>query len=136
MDEEVVPTSICQLVNNFDHTIYLHLQNSTIRSLILNRTIDGGGVFLHKYLKLLRVLHVDLVEGHLLPLRKVGQLIHLKYLCLSKTSKATRLSQLIDGLVNLQTLDSGDNYIGLPHTIWKLKQMRHLICFRGQIISR
>ena len=69
------------------------------------------------------------MEGHPLPSRKVGQLIHLKYLCLSETSRATRLPQLIDGLVNLQTLDSGDNYIGLPHTIWKLKQMRHLICF-------
>ena len=91
MDEDMVPTSICRLVNNFDQTIYLHLQNSTIRSLILNRTIDGGGVFLHKYPKLLRVLHVDLVEGHPLPPRKVGQLIHLKYLCLSRTSRATRL---------------------------------------------
>ena len=67
---------------------------------------------------------------------KIGELIHLKYLCLRGIKWGIRLPPSIGGLVNLQTLDSGYNYIRIPHTIWKLQQMRHLTCYEGKIPSR
>ncbi|XP_034708557.1 disease resistance protein RPP13-like [Vitis riparia] len=144
IDVDVLPTSNRRLIGNINQTNSPHLQNSNLRSLILNGSpIDeGGGVFLHKYPKLLRVLHVDLVQDRgiydvdLKLSGKIGELIHLKYLCLGGIKTEIRLPPSIGGLVNLQTLDSGDNYIRIPHTIWKLKQMRHLNCWRGTISSR
>ncbi|KAJ9678203.1 hypothetical protein PVL29_022942 [Vitis rotundifolia] len=141
IDVDVLPTSVRRLISNINQTISLHLQNSNLRSLILNRPLtDEEGVFLHKYPKLLRVLHVDLVQNATLyDLKlpgKIGELIHLKYLCLRGIEWSTELPPSIGGLVNLQTLDSGYNYIIIPHTIWKLKQMRHLHCWRGTISSR
>ena len=77
------------------------------------------------------------VYGGLKLSRKIGKLIHLKYLCLSRFySDIIRLPPSIEGLVNLQNLDSGDQYILIPHTIWKLQQMRHLTCRNGWISSR
>ena len=67
---------------------------------------------------------------------KIGELIHLKYLCLRGIKWGIRLPPSIGGLVNLQTLDLGYNYIRIPHTIWKLQQMRHLTCYEGKISSR
>ena len=71
-----------------------------------------------------------------IPSGKTGELIHLKYVCLSLGTRIGRLPPSISRLVNLQTLDSRDNYIQIPHTIWKLQQMRHLNCFNDEISSR
>ncbi|RVW81266.1 Disease resistance protein RPP13 [Vitis vinifera] len=134
IDVDVPPTSVRRLIGNIDQTNSPHLKNSNIRSLILNRSIDGGDeVCLHKCPKLLRVLHVDSL--YKLP-GKIGELIHLKYLCLSGIKWGIFLPPSIGGLVNLQTLDSGAEFICIPHTIWKLKQMRHLNCWGGRISSR
>ncbi|KAJ9681495.1 hypothetical protein PVL29_020390 [Vitis rotundifolia] len=141
IDVDVLPTSVRRLIGNINQINSPHLQNSNLRSLILNRSIDEGDeVCIHKCPKLLRVLHVDLVQDRgfygLKLSGKTGELVHLKYLCLSGIKGLIRLPPSIGGLVNLQTLDSGDNHIRIPHTIWKLQQMRHLNCFRGYISSR
>ncbi|RVW67827.1 putative disease resistance protein [Vitis vinifera] len=47
-----------------------------------------------------------------------------------------RLPPSIGRFVNLQTLDLGYNVIQIPHTIWKLQQMRHLNCYNCRISSR
>ena len=61
IDVDVLPTSVRRLISNINQTNSPHLQNSNLRSLILTRSIDEGDeVCLHKYPKLLRVLHVDL----------------------------------------------------------------------------
>ena len=142
-DGNMLPTSVRRLVSNIHHQIISspHLQNSNLRSLILNRApIDESWAFLQKYPKLLRVLHVDIMQSAIYGLRlsrKIGQLVHLKYLCLSGShSKIIRLPPSIEGLINLQTLDSSDEIISIPHTIWKLRQMRHLTCRNGWISSR
>ncbi|XP_034709725.1 putative disease resistance RPP13-like protein 3 [Vitis riparia] len=136
IDADVLPTSVRRLIN-INQTISPHLQNSNLRSLILNKFIDEGDeVCLHKYPKLLRVLHQDRGMYGLELSGKIGELIHLKYLCLGGIHQRRRLPPSIGGLVNLQTLDSGDDYIRIPHTIWKLKQMRHLNCWGGRISSR
>ncbi|KAL6323495.1 hypothetical protein AAG906_039069 [Vitis piasezkii] len=85
IDVEVLPTSVRRLISsNISQTNSPHLQNSNLPSLILNRSIDEGDeVCLHKYPKLLRVLHMDSVQdGEIyftIPLGKIGELIHLKY---------------------------------------------------------
>ena len=142
-DGNMLPTSVRRLVSNIHHQIISspHLQNSNLRSLILNRApIDESWAFLQKYPKLLRVLHVDIMQSAIYGLRlsrKIGQLVHLKYLCLSGShSEIIRLPPSIEGLINLQTLDSSDEIISIPHTIWKLRQMRHLTCRNGWISSR
>ena len=133
---DVPPTSVRRIC--IHQNISPHLQNSNLRSVILNRSPidDGGCVFLHKYPKLLRVLHQDRGIYGLKLSGKIGELIHLKYLCLRGIKWGIRLPPSIGGLVNLQTLDSGDDYIRIPHTIWKLKQMRHLNCYNCRISSR
>ncbi|KAL6322642.1 hypothetical protein AAG906_015328 [Vitis piasezkii] len=137
IDVDVLPTSVRRLIGNINQTNSPHLKNSNIRSLILNRSIDEGDeVCLHKFPKLLRVLHQDRGMYGLKLSGKIGELIHLKYLCLSGIEGTIRLPPSIGGLVNLQTLDSGNHIISIPHTIWKLKQMRHLNCRNGWISSR
>ena len=110
-DGNMLPTSVRRLISNIHHQIISpsHLQNSNLRSLILNRPpIDESSAFLQKYPKSLRVLHVDVMQNRGLKLsRKIGQLIHLKYLCLSGFYWI-RLPPSIEGLINLQTLDSSD----------------------------
>ena len=69
--------------------------------------------------------------------RKMRELIQLKYLCLSGfCGMIIRLPPSIEGLVNLQTLDSGNRFISIPHTICKLQQMRHLTCQYGRILRQ
>ena len=141
IDVEVLPTSVRRLISNINQTNSPHLQNSNLRSLILTRSIDEGDeVCLHKYPKLLRVLHMDSVQdGEIyftIPLGKTGELIHLKYVCLSLGMQIGRLPPSIGRFVNLQTLDLGYNVIQIPHTIWKLQQMRHLNCYNCRISSR
>ena len=104
-----LPTSVRRLINNIHHQIISspYLQNSNLRSLILNRLPIG--LFLHKYPKLLRVLHVDIMQSGVYGLklsRKIGELIHLKYICLSGFRSTIRLPPSIEGIVNLKTLDS------------------------------
>ncbi|KAL6323086.1 hypothetical protein AAG906_027341 [Vitis piasezkii] len=130
IDVDELPTRVRRLITNINQTISPHLQNSNLRSL---------GI-LYKYPKLLRILHMDWVQCTVMSGRKVsrhiGRLIYLKYLCLRGTEWKIRLPPSIGRLVNLETLDSGNNFIFIPHTIWKLKQMRHLNCWRGTISSR
>ena len=133
IDVDMLPTSVRRLIDNINQTNSPHL--------ILNKSIDEGDeVCLHKCSKLLRVLLVDLVQNRsifvTIPSGKTGELIHLKYVCLSLGTRIGRLPPSISRLVNLQTLDSRDNYIQIPHTIWKLQQMRHLNCFNDEISSR
>ena len=66
----------------------------------------------------------------------IGELIHLKYLCLRGIEGSAELPPSIGGLINLQTLDSGCSNICIPHIIWKLQQLRHLNCLNSEISSR
>ncbi|XP_034680647.1 putative disease resistance protein At1g50180 [Vitis riparia] len=141
IDVDELPTRVRRLISNINQTISPHLQNSNLRSLIFNRSLDERGrVFLYKYPKLLRILHMDWVQCTVMSgckvSRHIGRLIYLKYLCLRGMEWEIRLPPSIGRLVNLETLDSGNNFIFIPHTIWKLKQMRHLNCWRGRISSR
>ena len=60
--------------------------------------------------------------------RDVGQLIHLKFLCIKGFISHVKLPSSIGRLVNLQSLDLGANVFNIPHSIWKLKKLRHLEC--------
>ena len=125
-----LPASVRRLILNTHHQITSssHLQNSNLLSLILNilLTSKGGKVVrFQKCHKLLRVLHVNAMQRGYFPLeisRKMRELIHLKYLCLSGFGPMMiiRLPPSIEGLVNLQTLDSTNQHIYIPHTICKL----------------
>ncbi|KAL6323453.1 hypothetical protein AAG906_039023 [Vitis piasezkii] len=120
-----MPEDICSsTIGNINRTNSSHLKNSNIRSLILNRSIDKGDeVCLHKCSKLL-----ESCRGLDNSSTEIRMLKHC--------TRIGRLPPSIKRLVNLPTLDSRDNYIQIPHTIWKLHQMRHLNCFNGEISSR
>ncbi|RVW91284.1 putative disease resistance RPP13-like protein 2 [Vitis vinifera] len=65
----------------------------------------------------------------------IGELIHLKYLCLRET-RIKRLPSSIGRLSNLQTLDFRNTLIEIiPSTIWKLHHLRHLYG-RGVVSSQ
>ena len=140
-----LPTSVRRLIINTHHQITFspHLQNSNLRSLILHILLTSKAckvVLFQKCPKLLRVLHVNVMQRDYFPLelsRKMREFIHLKYLYFSGFSPTViRLPPSIEGLVNLQTLDFGNQIIYIPHTICKLQQMRHLTCRDGWISSR
>ena len=68
--------------------------------------------------------------------RDIGQIIHLKFLCIKGYGSHVKLPSSIDRLVNLQSLDLGTNDCNIPHSIWKLKKLRHLECPFGKVSSQ
>ncbi|XP_074332109.1 putative disease resistance protein At1g50180 [Apium graveolens] len=106
-----------------------------LRSLLFFRNYNGsrrewpGKILCLKKFKLLRVLMLtdfDFRNGTLLPLKRVGKLVYLKYLSFLNCS-LEELPSSIGKLKNLQTLDlrvRGD--INIPNVLWKLKQLKHL----------
>ncbi|RVW75226.1 putative disease resistance protein [Vitis vinifera] len=83
--------------------------------------------------KLLTVLDLESMDIYTLP-EGIGELIHLKYLCLRRT-RIERLPSSIGHLINLQTLDFRGTLIEIiPSTIWKLHHLRHL--YGHGVVSR
>ncbi|KAJ9680344.1 hypothetical protein PVL29_019612 [Vitis rotundifolia] len=80
---------------------------------------------LHRRVKLLTVLDLERMPISSVP-EGIGELIHLKYLCLRGT-RIKSLPSSIGHLTNLQTLDFGSTLIEIiPSTIWKLHHLRYL----------
>ncbi|XP_059599005.1 probable disease resistance RPP8-like protein 4 [Vitis vinifera] len=80
---------------------------------------------LHRRVKLLTVLDLEGMTINTIP-EGIGELIHLKYLCLKRT-RIKRLPSSIGRLTNLQTLDFRSTSIEIiPSTIWKLHHLRYL----------
>ncbi|XP_059599001.1 disease susceptibility protein LOV1 [Vitis vinifera] len=89
---------------------------------------------LHRRVKLLTVLDLERMPINTIP-EGIGELIHLKYLCLRET-RIKRLPSSIGRLSNLQTLDFRNTLIEIiPSTIWKLHHLRHLYG-RGVVSSQ
>ncbi|RVW91316.1 putative disease resistance RPP8-like protein 4 [Vitis vinifera] len=89
---------------------------------------------LHRRVKLLTVLDLERMPINTIP-EGIGELIHLKYLCLRRT-RIKRLPSSIGRLTNLQTLDFQSTFIEIiPSTIWKLHHLRHLYG-RGVVSSQ
>ncbi|KAL6323333.1 hypothetical protein AAG906_029340 [Vitis piasezkii] len=89
---------------------------------------------LHRRVKLLTVLDLEGMTINTIP-EGIGELIHLKYLCLRRT-RIKRLPSSIGRLTNLQTLDFRSTLIEIiPSTIWKLHHLRHLYG-RGVVSSQ
>ena len=58
--------------------------------------------------------------------KEIGEFIHLKYFRFLGPEK-TRFPWSIGRLINLETLDLRENFfLGIPFSIWKLHQLRHL----------
>ena len=143
--DSTFPISIRRLVihqNLINHDISqcLHNSSSRLRSLV---SFSGSTIgkksyeSLQEHIKLLTVLNLseEEVGGHVLP-RDIGQLIHLKFLCIKGFRSHAKLPSSIGRLVNLQSLDLGTNDCNIPHSIWKLKKLRHLECPFGKVSSQ
>ncbi|OVA18803.1 Disease resistance protein [Macleaya cordata] len=80
--------------------------------------------------KLLRVLDLVQVEDiHTLP-NEIGELIHLKYLCLQVNGRNQKLPISFSKLVKLQTLNlKWCSFKYMPSQIWNLHQLRYLHLF-------
>ena len=87
---------------------------------------------LRAHIKLLTIL--DLGKTNLLS-SEIGEFIHLKFLCINGHGRVMLLSSICR-LVNLQSLDLGSNFGSIPYSIWKLQQLRHLICGNFKISSQ
>ncbi|KAJ9678204.1 hypothetical protein PVL29_022943 [Vitis rotundifolia] len=85
--------------------------------------------------KLLTVLDLGSTNDNFIVPEEIGELVHLKFLHI-RASKRVTLPSSIDRLVNLQSFDLGYNDSYVPHTIWKLQQLRHLNCSCGEISSQ
>ncbi|GMN52070.1 hypothetical protein TIFTF001_021216 [Ficus carica] len=105
--------------------------DSRIRSVFLfdtNEVTNSFIVGLFENFKLLKVLDFSYAPLYSLP-NEVGNLFHLKYLCLRST-KVKVLPKSIGKLRNLQTLDLTDTLVRkLPIEIKKLKNLRHLSAY-------
>ncbi|KAJ9681490.1 hypothetical protein PVL29_020385 [Vitis rotundifolia] len=131
------PISVRRLIihqNLMKKNISQCLHNSQIRSLVsFSETIGKKSWrYLQEHIKLLTVL--DLGDTSMLP-REIGELIHLKFLCIKGYGRVT-LPSSICRLVNLQSLDLGGHHGSIPYSIWKLQQLRHLNCRGGKISSQ
>ncbi|KAJ9681489.1 hypothetical protein PVL29_020384 [Vitis rotundifolia] len=130
------PISVRRLVihQNLMKNISQCLHNSQLRSLVSFSETTGkkSWRYLQEHIKLLTVL--DLGETKMLP-REIGELIHLKFLCIKGYGRVT-LPLSICRLVNLQSLDLGSHYGTIPYSIWKLQQLRHLNCRNCKISSQ
>ena len=136
--------SICRLVipqNLINHDVSqcLHNSSSRIRSLVSfsgSTTGKKSWGSLQEHIKLLTVLNLEEgVGGHVVP-RDIGQLIHLKFLCIKGFRSHVTLPSSIGRLVNLQSLNLGGNDCNIPHSIWKLKKLRHLECPFSKVSSQ
>ena len=128
------PISVRRLVihqNLMKKNISKCLHNSQLRSLVSFSETTGkkSWRYLQEHIKLLTVL--ELGKTNMLP-RDIGEFIHLKFLCINGYGRVT-LPSSICRLVNLQSLYLGDHYGNIPYSIWKLQQLRHLICWNCKI---
>ncbi|WKA05988.1 hypothetical protein VitviT2T_023917 [Vitis vinifera] len=128
------PISVRRLVihqNLMKKNISQCLHNSQLRSLVSFSETKGkkSWRYLQEHIKLLTVL--ELGNTNMLP-RDIGEFIHLKCLCINGYGRVT-LPSSICRLVNLQSLDLGDQYGSIPYSIWKLQQLRHLNCWNCKI---
>ena len=130
---------IHQNLINHDISQCLHNSSSQLRTLVSFSGTIGKKSWgsLQEHIKLLTVLNLseEEVGGHVLP-RDIGQLIHLKFLCIKGFRSHVKLPSSIGGLVNLQSLDLGVNNCKIPHSIWKLKKLRHLESWNCKISSQ
>ena len=135
------PTSIRRLTIHQNHNISQNLRTSRLRSLICFSTYIEQKTFTSLLeLKLLTVLDLprpNEEDHHFTTLPEViGDLCHLKYLCLQGWKIRSTLPLSIGRLVNLQTLDLQHSEIkSIPSTIWKLHQVRHLYGSPNTIVS-
>ena len=130
--------SIRQNLINHDISHCLHNSSSRLKTLVsfggnMGKKIWG---YLEEHIKLLTVLNLlkERFGGHMLP-QDIKKLIHLKFLCI-EGFRRVKLPSSIGRLVNLQTIDLGDNYCNIPHSIWKLKKLRHLECWNCKVSSQ
>ncbi|KAJ9681492.1 hypothetical protein PVL29_020387 [Vitis rotundifolia] len=134
------PTSVRRLsihqhlINN---NISQHLHNSRLRSLIFftEPFERKSWKSLQEHIKLLTVLDLGSTNDDYIVPEEIGELVHLKFLHI-RGGKRVTLPSSIDRLVNLQSFDLGGNDCYIPHTIWKLQQLRHLNCPCGEISSQ
>ncbi|OMO52865.1 Leucine-rich repeat, typical subtype [Corchorus capsularis] len=99
-----------------------------LRSVLFVRgSFEDKSSFLHRDVKLLRVLDLQGVRFRVIPNTVFNQ-YHLRYLSLRDT-KVEMIPNSIGGLRNLEVLDlRGTDITNLPSTIWKLELLRHLMC--------
>ena len=133
------PTSIRQLTIHQYQNISQHLRTSRLRSLICFTTClqqkTLTSLLVVKLLIVLDLPRLNEVDHITTLLEEIGDLIHLKYLCLQGW-KIKRLPLSIGRLVNLQTLNIQHSEIkSIPCTIWKLQQLRHLYGGSNMIVS-
>ncbi|XP_034585149.1 disease resistance protein Pik-2 isoform X2 [Setaria viridis] len=114
-----------------------HMDMAQVRSLVAyDCHLESWVSLLHPSYKLLRVL--DLEECSvpwecLLNLKPLGNLLHLRYLGLRRTSGIHELPEEIGKLKFLQTLDlKGSAYMVLPSCVC---QLTRLVCLRGGSLS-
>ncbi|KAL6323355.1 hypothetical protein AAG906_029362 [Vitis piasezkii] len=122
------PVSVRRLtIHQGKKTNSKHLHSSRLRSFICFSECFQENILrsLYRGVKLLTVLDLESMDIYTLP-EGIGELIHLKYLCLRRT-RIERLPSSIGHLINLQTLDFRNTLIEIiPPTIWKLHHLRHL----------
>ncbi|RVX10009.1 putative disease resistance RPP13-like protein 3 [Vitis vinifera] len=119
------------------NNISQHLHNSLLRSVIFftDPIERKDWRSIREHVKLLSVLDLGRIqENYILP-KEIGELIHLKFLCIKGVDRVT-LPSSIKRLVNLQNLNLGYNDSYIPCTIWKLQELRHLNCRYGEISSQ
>ena len=135
------PTSIRRLsIHRHDliqGNISQHLRNSHLRSLIFfTETLERKSWrFLQEHVKLITVLDLGSTDKEFIIPEVIGELVHLKFLRISGGHERVILPFSIDRLVNLQSLDIGSKKAYIPHTIWKLQELRYLNCCYGEISS-
>ena len=123
--------------NPINNDISQCLHNSKLRSLISfsgSMWVRHWG-YLQQHIKLLTVLSLEDRYGDYILPREIGELIHLKLLCI-KGNVISELPSSIGRLVNLQSFDLGWNSCNIPCSIWKLKKLRHLHCWGCKVSSQ
>ncbi|WKA05985.1 hypothetical protein VitviT2T_023914 [Vitis vinifera] len=119
------------------NNISQHLHNS-LRSLIFftDPIERKDWRSIQKHVKLLGVLDLGRIEEDYILPKEIGELIHLKFLCIKGYFNRVTLPSSIKRLVNLQNLNLGYNDSYIPCTIWKLQELRHLNCCYGEMSSQ
>ncbi|KAJ9699208.1 hypothetical protein PVL29_008019 [Vitis rotundifolia] len=124
---------------NIDFTLPISVRRLVIHQNLINKNISQclhnsqlRYLVLCTHIKLLTVLDLGKTSDNYMLPREIGELIHLKFLCIKGYSRLT-LPSSICRLVNLQSLDLGDHFCSIPYSIWKLQQLRHLNCWNCKI---